>query len=91
MEPQRQEQADKQTKLKAVYWVASAAIVIAIVIEAMNTPNWLSIASRGSLLAALILLATARPAETRAKKLLIYALLAVSLGLLIAKVAGGGE
>lgn len=81
----------RDAKLKALYWIAAAAMTIALVLEAMKQPaNWLAIGARGSLIAALVLLATARDAETRGKKLLIYGLIAVSLGLLLAKIAGGG-
>jgi hypothetical protein len=81
----------RDTKLKALYWIAAAAMSIAVVLEAMKQPvNWLSIGARGSLVAALVLLATAKPAETHGKKLLIYGLIAVSLGLLLAKIAGVG-
>ena len=81
----------RDAKLKVLYWIAAAAMTIAVVLDAMKEPtNWLSIGARGSLIAALVLLATARDAETRGKKLLIYALIAISLGLLLAKIAGGG-
>lgn len=81
----------RDTKLKALYWIAAAAMTIAVVLDAMKQPvNWLSIGARGALIAALVLLATAKPAETHGKKLLIYGLIAVSLGLLIAKIVGVG-
>lgn len=78
------------SKLKIVYWIAATAMTIGVVLDAMKRPvNWLSLASSVALIAVLVLLATAKPVETRAKKLLIYALIAVSLGLLVAKIVGG--
>ena len=80
------------SKLKIVYWLVAAAMLIGVVVDAMQRPvNWLSLASGGTLVAALVLLATAKPAETRGKKLAIYGLIAVSLGLLLARIAGGGS
>ena len=73
--------------LRILYWLAAAAMVIALVMELMSpTPHWMAIAGRGSLIAALVLLATAKAEETRAKKVLIYALTAVALGLLLARI-----
>lgn len=77
-------------KLKLLYWIAAGAMLIAVAFEAVKQPpNWLSIGARGSLVAALVLLATAKPAETRGKKLVIYALIAISIALLVARLAGG--
>jgi hypothetical protein len=74
-------------KLRPVYWVAAAAMAISVVFEAMESPpDWMAIAGRGALIAALVLLATAKAEETRAKKVLIYALSAVALGLLLARI-----
>ena len=76
----------RDAKLKAVYWIAAVAMAIATVLAAMEKPvDWMAIAGRGTLIAALVLLATAKDAETRAKKVVIYALVAVSLGLLLAR------
>lgn len=76
----------RDAKLKVVYWIAAAAMAIATVLAAMQTPvDWMAIAGRGSLIAALVLLATAKPEETRAKKVVIYALVAIALGLLLAR------
>lgn len=84
--------AGRDTKLKALYWIAAAAMTIAVILDAMKWPtNWLSIGARASLIAALVLLATAKPVETHGKKMLIYGLIAVSLGLLIARLAGLGN
>lgn len=85
---QETQKPDAAAKIKPLYWLAAAAIAIAIVIELMKTPNWLSIGSRVALLAALVTLATAKPVETRAKKMAIYVMLAVSLTLLVAKIMG---
>ena len=87
MDPETQKRADSAAKVKPLYWIAAAALTIALVLEVMKTPNWLSIASRVALLAALVTLATAKPVETHAKKMAIYAMLAISLVLLIAKIS----
>jgi hypothetical protein len=84
--------AGTDTKLKVLYWIAAAAMTIAVVLDAMKQPtNWLSIGARGTLIAVLVLLATAKRVETHGKKLLIYGLIALSLGLLLAKIAGLGS
>ena len=81
----------RDAKLKALYWIAAAAMTIAVVLDAMKQPaNWLSIGARAALIVALVLLATAKPVETHGKKLLIYGLIALSLGLLVARIAGVG-
>ena len=87
MDPETQKRADSAAKVKPLYWLAAAALTIALVLEVMKTPNWLSIGSRVALLAALVTLATAKPVETHQKKMIIYGLLGLSLGLLIAKIA----
>jgi hypothetical protein len=80
-------QAQTTRKLRPMYWVAAAAMVVATIMAAMERPlDWMSIAGRGSLVAALVLLATAKAEETRGKKVLIYALTAVALGLLLARI-----
>jgi hypothetical protein len=79
--------AGRSNKLKLLYWVAAAAMVIATVIEFRERPDYLRASSRVALLGALVLLATARPAESRAKKVVIYALLAIAIGLLVARLA----
>jgi hypothetical protein len=80
------------SKLKIAYWIIAAAMTVGVVLDAMKQPvNWLSIASSATLIAVLVLLATAKPVETRGKKLVIYTLIAVSLGLLLARIVGGGS
>ena len=87
MEPQTEQPPGREAKLKGVWWIAAGAMTVATVLVAVRTPgDWMAIVGRGSLVAAMVLLATARPAETRAKKVLIYALCAVSLALLIARI-----
>lgn len=79
----------QRKQIKILYWVAAAALTAAIGLELVNPPvDYMKLASRVALLAALILLATARPAETRGKKLLIYALVIVAAALLVARLAG---
>jgi hypothetical protein len=79
-------------KLKTVYWIVAAALTVGVVLDVLRWPvNWLSVAGSAALIAVLVLLATAKPVETRGKKLLIYGLIAVSLGLLLARIAGGGQ
>lgn len=82
--------APPQQRLKLLYWVAAAAMVVATVLEVTDgTPDPLKIGSRVALVLALILLGTARSVETRGKKILIYLLVAVALGLLLARLARG--
>ena len=86
MESQSPEKVDTARRVKPLYWLAAAMMTIAVIYDLMRPPvNWLSIAGRGALIAALVLLATARPVETKGKKLLIYFLAAIALGLLIAR------
>ena len=85
------DRVDSTPRLKLVYWIAAAAMTISIVLDVMKTPNWLSVGGRVSLVIAMVILATAKPVETRAKKIVVYALCAISLGLLLAKIAGGGS
>ena len=92
MEQTPQASGQLDSKLKIVYWIVAAAMTIGVVVDVMQRPvNWLSLASSGTLIVALVLLATAKPAETRGKKLAIYGLIAISLGLLVARIAGGGS
>jgi hypothetical protein len=92
MEQTPQTTGQLNSKLKIVYWIVAAAMTIGVVLDAMKRPvNWLSIASSGTLIAVLVLLATAKPVETRGKKIVIYTLIAISLGLLLATIAGGGS
>ena len=89
MEPQSQLSAtgDKRRMTQIGWWVVAATMTAATVLAAMEKPiDWMAMVGRGSLIAAAVLLATAKPEETRGKKVLIYALCAVSLGLLLARV-----
>jgi hypothetical protein len=82
--------ARRDAKLKILYWIAAAAMTIAVVLDAMKQPiNWLSIGARVTLIVALVLLATAKDVETHGKKLLIYGLIAVSIALLLARIVLG--
>jgi quinol-cytochrome oxidoreductase complex cytochrome b subunit len=86
MEQQTTNPPARDTKAKALYWIAAAAMTMATVLASMERPvDWMAIAGRGSLIAALVLLATAKPQETRGKKVLIYGLCAVALALLLAR------
>lgn len=74
--------------MKVLYWIAAAALAVAIALEFVNPPaDYMKLGSRVALLGALILLATARPAETRGKKVLIYALVIVAAVLLVVRLA----
>lgn len=76
--------------MKVLYWLAAAALAIAIALEFVNAPvDYVKLVSRLALLGALILLATARPAETRGKKILIYALVILAAALLVYRLAIG--
>lgn len=89
MEPEtgQAQPVKRDSKLRPIYWLAAAAMTISVVMEAMTpAPDWMAIAGRGSLIAACVLLATAKTEETRTKKILIYALTAVALGLLLARI-----
>ncbi len=80
-----QQPMDNSRKLKVLYWIAAAAMAVAGVLELIEKPDYLKATSRLALLVVLIMLATARPAETRAKKMLIYALLILAIGLFVAR------
>ena len=78
------------SKLKPLYWLAAGAMTIAVVLDVIRPPiNWLSVGGRVPLILALVVLATAKPAETRGKKFLIYGLIILSIGLLVAKLMRG--
>ena len=76
----------QRKSLRPLYWIAAAAMLAATVLSAVEKADWMAITGRVALLAALVLLATAKDEETKAKKLLIYALAAISLGLWLARV-----
>lgn len=80
----------QRRQMKVLYWIAAAALTVAIALEVVNPPvDYMKLGSRLALLGALILLATARPAETRGKKVLIYALVIVAAALLVVRLATG--
>jgi hypothetical protein len=80
----------QRKQMKWLYWVAAAALAAAIALEFVNPPlDYTKLVSRIALLGALILLATARPAETRGKKTLIYALVILAAALLVYRLAAG--
>lgn len=82
--PQRGQQ------IKILYWIIAAALTVAIALEFVNPPlDYMQLGSRLALLGALILLATARPAETRGKKVLIYGLVTVAAALFVLRLATG--
>jgi hypothetical protein len=86
METQTPQSSPKRdTKVRALYWIAAIAMTIAIVLDAMERIDWMSLVGRGALVAALVILATAKPEETKTKKVAIYALAAIALGLLLAR------
>ena len=92
MEQTPQASGQLDSKLKIVYWIVAAAMMVGVVLEAMKRPvNWLSLSASGTLIAALVLLATAKPVETRGKKLVIYALIAVTAGLTLARILSRGD
>lgn len=73
-----------QSPMKILYWIAAVAMAIALVLEMREPPvDYLKVASRVALLLALVLLATARPAETKAKKGVIYALVVFAAVMLV--------
>lgn len=79
----------QQKNIKLLYWIAAAALAVAIILEIVRPPvDYMKIGSRAALLIALVLLATARPAETKWKKVLIYALVVVAAVLLVWRIAG---
>ena len=80
----------QRKQLKVLYWIAAAAMAVTIALGLVNPPvDYLELVSRFALLGALILLATARPAETRGKKILIYALVILAAALLAYRLATG--
>jgi len=76
-----------RTKLRILFWIAAAAQAVAVVLE-LRDGDYLNAAGGTALVAALLLLATARDGS-RARKIAIYTLLAVAIGLLVARVYRG--
>ena len=78
----------QRSQIKLLYWIAAAALIVAIALDIGNPPlDYMKLGSRVALLGALVLLATARPAETKGKKMLIYALVIVAALLLVVRLA----
>ena len=70
------------------YWTVAGATMLMLVIDLFEKPiEWLAVASRVPLIAAAMLLATAKPEETKTKKWLIYFLAALAAVLLVARAA----
>ena len=77
--------SSRNKAVRPLYWIAAAAMTIATVMDALDGTDWMAITGRGCLIVALVLLATAKDEETKMKKIAIYTLAAISLGLLIAR------
>ena len=84
MEQQNAPATGSTRNLKPLYWIAAIAMAIAAVLEFQKEPDYLKASSRLALIVALVMLATAKPAESRAKKIAIYLVLAIAIGLLVA-------
>ena len=87
MEQQNAPAPGTRKNLKPLYWIAAIAMAIAMVLELRNEPDYLKASSRVALIIALVMLATAKPVESRAKKIAIYLVLAIAIGLLLARLA----
>jgi lysylphosphatidylglycerol synthetase-like protein (DUF2156 family) len=85
MEQQNAPATGTRRNLKPLYWIAAIAMAIAAVLELRNEPDYLKASSRLALIVALVMLATAKPAESRAKKIAIYVVLAIAVGLLLTR------
>ena len=85
MEQQNAPATGATRNLRPLYWIAAIAMAIAAVLELQKEPDYLKASSRLALIVALVMLATARPAESRAKKIAIYFVLAIAIGLLVAR------
>ena len=89
MEQQNAPTTGARRNLKPLYWIAAVAMAIAAILELREEPDYLKASSRVALIVALVMLATAKPVESRAKKVAIYVVLAIAIGLLLARVFGG--
>ena len=85
MEQQNAPATGARRNLKPLYWIAAIAMAIAAILELQNEPDYLKASSRLALIVALVMLATAKPAESRAKKIAIYVVLAIAIGLLLVR------
>lgn len=89
MEQQNTPATGTARNLKPLYWIAAVAMAIAAVLELREEPDYLKASSRVALIVVLVMLATAKPVESRAKKVAIYVVLAIAIGLLLARLIGG--
>jgi lysylphosphatidylglycerol synthetase-like protein (DUF2156 family) len=89
MEQQNTPATGTARNLKPLYWIAAVAMAIAAILELREEPDYLKASSRVALIVALVMLATAKPVESRAKKVAIYIVLAIAIGLLLARLVGG--
>jgi hypothetical protein len=89
MEQQNTPTTGTVRNLKPLYWIAAVAMAIAAILELREEPDYLKASSRVALIVALVMLATAKPVESRAKKVAIYVVLAIAIGLLLARLIGG--
>lgn len=89
MEQQNTPATGTARNLKPLYWIAAVAMAIAAILELREEPDYLKASSRVALIVALVMLATAKPVESRAKKVAIYVVLAIAIGLLLARLMGG--
>lgn len=89
MEQQNTPATGTARNLKPLYWIAAVAMAIAAILELREEPDYLKASSRVALIVALVMLATAKPVESRAKKVAIYVVLAIAIGLLLARLVGG--
>lgn len=86
METQTPPTSEKRPVPRALYWVPAIIMAIIGVLAIVNDRDYMEAGGNFALVVALVLLATARPEETRTKKLAIYALIAISIGLLLARI-----
>lgn len=89
MEQQNTPATGTARNLKPLYWIAAVAMAIAAILELREEPDYLKASSRVALIVALVMLATAKPVESRAKKVAIYVVLVIAIGLLLARLIGG--
>ncbi len=85
MEQQNAPATGTPRNIKPLYWIAAIAMAIAAVLELRKEVDYLKLSSRIALIVALVMLATTKPVESRGKKVAIYVVLAIAIGLLIAR------
>ncbi|MEX2151738.1 MAG: hypothetical protein WD825_00265 [Gemmatimonadaceae bacterium] len=88
METQTPPTPAKRPGYKGLYWIAAGAMTVAGALAIIQDSDYLKAGGQFALVVALVLLATARPEETRAKKVAIWALLAIAIALLLVRVLG---